>query len=170
MGEKCTDMYLVSALHGHCSIVSLLLKYNSSVVSVCDWCGVTPLIDSCRGNHDAVVMLLLKSGASVSESDNMGLTCLHVAAQAGSCKVMQLLIEDLNMDVNLATKKSKFTPLHCAASSGQLDAVRMLLLNGSDPTLKDTHGRQAQEVLCPGPKRQDILILLRKSELHKNEA
>jgi ankyrin repeat protein len=87
-------------------------------------------------------MLLLKSGASVSESDNMGLTCLHVAAQAGSCKMIQLLIEDLNMDVNLAANKSKFTPLHCAASAGQLEAVRMLLFYGSDPTLKDAHGRQ----------------------------
>jgi ankyrin repeat protein len=91
-------------------------------------------------------MLLLKSGASVNESDNMGLTCLHVAAQAGSCKVIQLLFEDLNMDVNLETKKSKVTPLHCAASSGQLEAVRMLLLSGSDPTLKDAHGRQGRYV------------------------
>jgi ankyrin repeat protein len=87
-------------------------------------------------------MLLLKCGAYVTESDNMGLTCLHVAAQAGSCKVIQMLIKDFNIDVNLAAVKSKFTPLHCAANAGQLEVVRMLLLQGADPTLKDAHGRQ----------------------------
>ena len=140
----CSDIYLVSALHGHVTIVSLLLKHNSSVISACDWCGVTPLIDSCRGNHDTVAVLLLKCGAHVTESDKMGLTCLHVAAQAGSCKVIRLLVEDLNVDVNLAAAKSRFTPLHCAANAGQLEAVRLLLLQGADPTLEDAHGRQGK--------------------------
>jgi ankyrin repeat protein len=135
-------MDFVSALNGHDNIVSILLKYNSSLVSARDWCGVTPLIDSCRGNHDNVAVVLLKCGAYVTESDNMGLTSLHVAAQAGSCKVIRMLIEDFNINVNLVAVKSKFTPLHCAANSGQLEAVRMLLLQGADPTLKDGHGRQ----------------------------
>lgn len=141
-GVTCTEMYFVSALNGRGSIVSLLLKYNSSAVSARDLCGVTPLIDSCRGNHDSVAVVLLKCGASVTESDNMGLTCLHVAAQAGSCKVIRMLIEDFIIDINLVAVKSKFTPLHCAASTGQLEAVRMLLLHGADPKLKDGHGRQ----------------------------
>lgn len=141
---NCSDIYLVSALHGHSTIVTLLLKYNSSVVSACDWCGVTPLIDSCRGNHEGVTVLLLKCGAQVTESDNMGLTCLHVAAQAGSCKVIQMLIEDLNIDVDLAAGKSKFTPLHCATNAGQVEAVRLLLLQGADPTLEDAHGRRGK--------------------------
>jgi len=140
----CSDIYLVSALHGHSTIVTLLLKCNNSVVSACDWCGVTPLIDSCRGNHDSVTVLLLKCGAQVTESDNMGLTCLHVAAQAGSCKVIRMLIEDLNIDVNLAAAKSKFTPLHCAANAGQVEAVRLLLLQGADRTLEDAHGRRGK--------------------------
>lgn len=140
----CRDIYLVSALHGHCTVVSLLHKYNSSVVSARDWCGVTPLIDSCRGNHDSVAALLLKCGAHVTESDNMGLTCLHVAAQAGSCNMIRMLIEDLNVDINLAAAKSKFTSLHCAANAGQLEAVRLLLLQGADPTLEDAHGRRGK--------------------------
>jgi ankyrin repeat protein len=53
-----------------------------------------------------------------------------------------MIIEDFNIDVNLVAVKSKFTPLHFAASTGQLDAVRMLLLQGADPKLKDGHGRQ----------------------------
>jgi len=68
--------------------------------------------------------------------------CVHVAAEAGSCKVIELLIEVVNIDINLAAKKSKFTPLHCAVNRGQLEAVRMLLLQGADPTLQDAHGRQ----------------------------
>lgn len=135
-------MYFVSALNGHGTIVFLLLKYNSSAVSARDLCGVTPLMDACQGNHDSVAVVLLKCGASVTESDNMGLTCLHVAAKTGSCKVIRMLIEDFNIDVNLVAAKSKFTPLHCAASTGQLEAVRMLLLQGADSKLKDGHGRQ----------------------------
>jgi ankyrin repeat protein len=141
-GATCTEVCFVSALNGHGSIVSLLLKYNSSLVSARDRCGVTPLIDACRANSDSVAMVLLKCGAHVSESDNMELTCLHVAAQAGSCKVIRMLIKDFNIDVNLAAVKYKFTPLHCAVSAGQLEAVRTLLLHGADPTLKDGHGRQ----------------------------
>ncbi|XP_023710593.1 ankyrin repeat domain-containing protein 16 [Cryptotermes secundus] len=159
-----------ASLNGHGSIVSLLLKYNSSAVSARDLCGVTPLMDSCQGNHDSVALVLLKCGASVTESDNMGLTCLHVAAQTGSCKVIRMLIEDFNIDVNLVASKSKFTPLHCAASTGQLEAVRMLLLQGADSKLKDGHGRQAQDVLCSGPKGKDILTVLREYDLCENKA
>jgi len=89
-------------------------------------------------------VLLLKCGAQVTESDNMGLTCLHVAAQAGSCEVVRMLIKDLKINVDLAAAKSGFTPLHCAANAGQVEAVRLLLLQGADPTLEDAHGRRGK--------------------------
>jgi ankyrin repeat protein len=58
--------------------------------------------------------------------------------------MIRMLIEDLNVDINLAAAKSKFTSLHCAANAGQLEAVRLLLLQGADPTLEDAHGRRGK--------------------------
>ncbi|XP_069693319.1 ankyrin repeat domain-containing protein 16-like isoform X2 [Periplaneta americana] len=137
----------VAALNGHEDIVHLLLDTNATLVSSCDDCGSTPLLEACKGGNLCIIQHLLRCGASSSEADAMGLTCLHLAAQTGNSLTIQFLRDNkLISDINIPAKFMNVTPLHCAARAGQLEAVRILLQMGADTRSIDINGRCAYDM------------------------
>jgi ankyrin repeat protein len=66
---------------------------------------------------------------------------LHVAAEKGHVKVMQLLLS-YGADVN-AREGRNVTPLHRAVSGGQLAAAKFLLNTGADVNAMTSDGNTA---------------------------
>ena len=73
---------LLEALHGHLSVVQLLLQHGDIGLRLADNCGTTPFMDAIRAGHIAVARHLLRCDADCSrDRDGMGRHALHLAAQ-----------------------------------------------------------------------------------------
>ena len=98
-------------------------------------CGAVSATD--RGSAEAAaktdnvagVQAYLSAGHPASEGDVRGNTLLHVAARAGSAKVIELLLRS-GANVNARTADVGTTPLHVAAGDGRRQAVELLLSAG----------------------------------------
>ena len=98
------------------------------------------------GRPDAVKALLAK-GADPNGKDANGGTALHAAATNGNVEIAKLLVEE-GADVNApytAGPDLGATPLHLAARSKSVDAVKALAVPRSDWTLK-WNGRTPAEL------------------------
>ncbi|KAF2442920.1 ankyrin [Karstenula rhodostoma CBS 690.94] len=98
----------------------------------------------------AIVELLLKKGAPVNAKTQEGRTPLHVAVDSNLDLVLLLL--KYGTDPNVATADG-ITPLMQAASRGDRELVKILLLAGADP--------DAQLIVAPLEKRQCASFIAR---------
>lgn len=90
-------------------------------------------------------------------------TPLMVAATYGSLDVLNLIVSVSTADVNLCCGLDKTTALHCAASGGSVnavDAVKILLSAGADPSCFDVNGRRPADVIVVSPKLPDVKTTL----------
>ena len=70
------------ALHGHLSVVELLIQHGDVHLRAADNCGTTPFMDAIRSGHIAVARYLLKCDPDCGQDrDGMGRHPLHLAAQ-----------------------------------------------------------------------------------------
>lgn len=77
---------------------------------------------------------------SVSWGENSG-TILHYAAHQGQKDVIRLLVNEMGMNINdQKTQKMNWSPLHHAAASNSLDAIKTLLELGADISLRTKNG------------------------------
>lgn len=95
--------------------------------------GETPLHVASRKNHVDIVAKLLEHGEDPSTEDAGGNTSLHLASARGFHQTVSLLVtsplaqlEKINID--------GLTALQVAAESGFINAVKILLKAGADPT------------------------------------
>jgi ankyrin repeat protein len=110
------------------------------------------LLRACSGGHLPVVKRLLAMGAGLGgrSTDGQLRNPLHAAAGAGQDHVVKFLLGHRDVGV----PKEGFTPLihvddsdafqrtamHLAAAGNFAEVVKLLLLNGADPTLPDICG------------------------------
>ena len=99
----------------------------------------------------------LNTGANVNESNRVGYTPLHVAAQRGSC-LKELLHR--NADVH-ATNRTFSTPLHLAARGGHVECVKALCEAGSDVSACDADQNTPMHFACWRNDRNIIQLLIR---------
>jgi ankyrin repeat protein len=76
--------------------------------------------------YEEIAKYLLDWRADPDVGDELGLTCLHKAAKAGSPGMCRLLLSNGKCDVNKQAKDWS-TPLHLAVDSGCFEAVELLL-------------------------------------------
>jgi ankyrin repeat protein len=100
----------------------------------------------------------LARGMSPDSASKDGYTLLHLAARAGSMRVLRLLIER-GANPNLTTGHGSFTPLHLAAATGRLEAARALLRAGADVRAK-THDGSTPEDFAAGSGHAALAKLL----------
>ncbi len=122
-------------------------------VNTCDAQGRTALHAAAGRSRTRVIAVLLKKGADVNAKDKTGKTPLMEAAEC-AWALPEVQVEAIRMllaagaKVNEACSKeggdhSGWTPLHFAASSGSLEAARVLIEKGADVNLKTAKGETA---------------------------
>ncbi|KAH9605809.1 hypothetical protein KSS87_020403 [Heliosperma pusillum] len=87
-------------------------------------------------------------------------TPLMVAAMYGSLDVMKVILSLSKANVNSCFGADKSTVLHCAASGGSVDAVKLLVVNGADVNVCDAKGRRPFDVINVAPNQQECRVKL----------
>lgn len=92
--------------------------------------GQTPLYQAAMKGHDAIVALLLGSGADQEFEDINGFTALMIAAERGCLKAVEVLLAK-GADVK-ARSTVGWTALHLATQNRHEAVVRSLLIKKPD--------------------------------------
>ncbi|OXV05062.1 hypothetical protein Egran_07170 [Elaphomyces granulatus] len=100
-----------------------------------------------RGHTD-VVKLLLERGANVNQTFQYGETVTAKAASDGNIPILQLLTEHgaiLNNDPSAHGPIFYWSPLGLAAIHGKAEAIRFLLVHGTDPNFAAKKGAMIED-------------------------
>lgn len=152
--------------HRSVRMVESLLKARSPILD-------NHIIASVWNSSESIAVLLVRAGASVNVSNDLGQSLIHRAAETGQLHLVKALIQrkaKLNpkasgttpLLVAIQKRKSecavelikagadisipsrlKESPLACAVGLGLTDVVAALLKAGADPAVKDKRGRTA---------------------------
>lgn len=130
--ERGETGMIVALRHDAMEVFKLLLAHPKIALEAQAANGNTALMMAAFKNNITAVQALIKKGAQVNRP---GWTALHYAAAAGATDIMRLLLEHhAYID---AESPTKVTPLMLAAREGQEDAVKLLLEEGADASLRD---------------------------------
>ena len=124
--------------HGHADIVKQLVEYpkiDLNIQRAKD--GATPLhVVTEQGDEDILELLLLfeylnttrhRLDIDVNMGQDEGRTALMLASSAGQLRIMEMLLDHPNIDVNQLTNFDRVTALYIACSNKQSRAVIHLL-------------------------------------------
>ncbi|KAF4434747.1 Vegetative incompatibility HET-E-1 [Fusarium acutatum] len=90
--------------------------------------GSKPVHMCCQDNTCEALQILLRFGGSILDTDNLGRTVWHLAAEMNSVMVLEGLLDLGDVDVALKiTSKHHETPICAAATRLHLEAVSLLL-------------------------------------------
>lgn len=109
-----------------------------------------------NGDSDSV-SLFLATKMSPDTRDELGLTALMIAVDAGHVDVVKTLISG-KADINATSTKDGFTALHLAASQADLETCRLLLDAGASLGLGSNDGTTPLMVAVKGS--YDVVSLL----------
>ncbi|XP_050396463.1 serine/threonine-protein phosphatase 6 regulatory ankyrin repeat subunit B [Patella vulgata] len=113
---------------------------------------LTPIQFAVTKDSSEIVEILVEYEANVNAKDRFDVTAVHIAAENGSLKCLQVLLE-AGADTNIATKYSKYgsytatphaggtTALQLAAMNNHVSCVKELIYYGADYNAVDEFGR-----------------------------
>ncbi|KAI9799201.1 MAG: hypothetical protein M1825_004844 [Sarcosagium campestre] len=138
-----TSLHLACKL-GHTAIAEHLIEVgheSNGISRNADW--DTPLMVACAAAHEPVVrLLLIDSSRCVSWSNKVGANALMLASQqlvsstsSSTPQILSMLLAH-GADPN-AQDAAGNSALHFASAYGQLKALRILLLAGANPSLRN---------------------------------
>lgn len=146
-----TDLHY-AASHGNVKkIYEIIDKSGTALLNKKDYYGKTALYWAAYKGHYVCMQALLKHGAHVTTQCKHGATPLHAVVSLYPDSA-RLLIQ-YGADVDCADKWG-VTPMYLAASSGQIDAIRFLIIAGANLTYKNKNTGEvprqlrAQPVFC----------------------
>ncbi len=117
--------------------------------------------------------MLLEAGASPSPQNEHGWVPLFNRVWAPKRELFDLLYFRAPGDVNYRDYKG-CTPLHCAAAARKLEAVKILLSKGADPTIRNKRWKKPRGYMDLAKDRSaerkaiDIEIIRRLKDVEGN--
>uniref|UniRef100_A0A1X7UL13 Uncharacterized protein n=2 Tax=Amphimedon queenslandica TaxID=400682 RepID=A0A1X7UL13_AMPQE len=132
---------IAASLLGHLSIVEALFQ-KGAFINTQAKDGVTPIYVASQDGHAMVVRFLLEKGADfyLTKTDSetsITTSPLVIACQNGHSNVVELLLEKDIEQINTRNPESGATPLFIASYHGQAAVVKLLLMRGANPSIKD---------------------------------
>ncbi|XP_061078133.1 ankyrin repeat domain-containing protein 27 [Conger conger] len=148
----------VAALHGHATLVSLLIRHGACV-NARNTQSATPLHLACQNSHTQVVTSLLECNAKLNKKDQFGNTPLIHTCLKGHQETAAVLLQS-SASLNVANHQGN-TALHEAVRGGHQGLVELLLQGGAAVNLRNKRQRTpldcAQEM---GGKNTEIVRIL----------
>ena len=104
------------------------------------------------------VVEALELGADVNAAEVDGNTALHYACEEGYHQLLEFLLscEGISIDV---TATMDWTPLHCAANKGRVEAITLLANKGSDLHRSTRDGNTALHLAAMGGHLEAVKVL-----------
>eukprot|EP00794_Sanderia_malayensis_P000576 gene576-1235_t len=159
------NIYGATALHfstrrGNTEIARLLLDQNGIDIKIKDNGDVTPLHQAAISGDVEITQKLLDQGADIYSKDREGENALHFAASEGNADIVDVLMatfdgdmvdgkpgvnkisyvnqpSDAMMQLCIWHSEGKVSPLHLAATSGNIEVAKELLLHKAKINPKD---------------------------------
>ncbi|XP_058801376.1 serine/threonine-protein phosphatase 6 regulatory ankyrin repeat subunit A isoform X4 [Phymastichus coffea] len=148
-----------AAKYGHVGIISTLLQRGEKVDATTND-NYTALHIAVESAKPAVVETLLGYGAEVHvRGGKLRETPLHIAARVPDGDRCALMLLKSGAGPNLATDDGQ-TPVHVAASHGNLTTLKLLLEDGGDPMFKSKNGETPLHLACRGCRAEVVRHLI----------
>jgi ankyrin repeat protein len=145
---------------GRIDIVTMLIEAGAKV-RVLGQIGTTALSEAVATNRVAISKLLVEKGADVNQVlPAFKSTLLMEAAQESFPEILALLTS-AGGDIH-AKDKDGMTALHYAAMKEAVDATKLLLAHGADPSAVDAEGR-TPAMIARQYRSREVLQLLEKA-------
>ena len=156
----------VAAERGSYAAIRVLLGACRSNVDVKRADSRSALALATREGHQAIVELLLRSGADVNACDTTGEAPLHIACRVG-CQTMVVVLLEAGAMVDASTSCGE-TPLHLAASidcGAAASIVKLLLAAGAATNVERTDFVTPISVACKRQNQAAVHMLLQAGAL-----
>ncbi|XP_020288603.1 ankyrin-1 isoform X5 [Pseudomyrmex gracilis] len=148
-----------AAKYGHVGIISTLLQRGEKVDAITND-NYTALHIAVESAKPAVVETLLGYGAEVHvRGGKLRETPLHIAARVPDGDRCALMLLKSGAGPNLTTDDGQ-TPVHVAASHGNLATLLLLLDDGGDPMFKSKNGETPLHLACKGCRADVVRHLI----------
>ena len=138
LGDGVTPLH-VAAING-CAICIQSLVDRGALIDCVDVVNCTPLFYAAKCRREDAVRCLLKNAADVTIVDKNGFMPLHLACKRHCTKLVELLLLAHPETVNARESGRQLTPLHIAATSGDIACVELLLMYNADIDALSTEG------------------------------
>ncbi|XP_062570233.1 poly [ADP-ribose] polymerase tankyrase-2-like [Saccostrea cucullata] len=126
------------------AVVKLVEQYGYDVNYVMPTNGLSLFLCACLSGRRNLILYMLERGANVNVTTSSGDTSLYLATYGvlnSPQKELEILSDLIQSgcDVNKQNQKG-YTPLHRAASKGNIPVIKTLLKHGADPYLCSKSG------------------------------
>jgi len=105
-----------------------------------------------------LLILLVEGGADIYEFDDEGVSIFDMSITYGNLEMVKYII-DKGIDVNITNRRSRFTPLMCAASYGRVEIAKLLLENGANKDIAEEKGFTATDFARKMNKKSVLKVL-----------
>ena len=140
--EIWKNLFYQACFGGSLEIVQYLFPYFQQTLNEKNAEGKTPLIIACETGNVELASFLSKKGAILQNKNDVGESALHIACQRDYPKIVKLLLEERDTDVNDVNDKDGLgnTPLQYACSAVNLEIIKLLVEYGAKVTTENKKG------------------------------
>jgi len=133
LGPYGRSLLHATAVSGDVPLLKKIIEKGGDVNRVNDF-GETPLFEAARAGKIEVIKELLRHGANCNRCDKEGNSPIIVALSLKHSEIVTLLI-DAGCDLSVEQSGTSYSPLHLAASVGDVQSIKRILQETEDVML-----------------------------------